>query len=101
MNYRVGIRIARERAGLTQQQIAKRIGRHQSSISMVESGRRPATIEMVEQVAAAVGVSALAVYLWSTTTDDVPPRPLGVALMGRVASLVDALWRARRNGNRH
>ena len=50
------LKVARKAAGLTQQQLAKRLGQHQSFISRFEIGeRRLDVIEYVE-VARAIGI---------------------------------------------
>lgn len=101
MRYSAGIRSARERAGLSQADLAKRSGRSQSSLSMIESGRRRPTIETVEAVANGLGVSPLVVYLLSANGRDVPRGTPGILIISRIAHLVDDLWRSRRNGARN
>lgn len=46
--------LARERAGMTQGELAKRIGTRQSNISRLETGNYNFTIEMLEKIAAAL-----------------------------------------------
>ena len=50
------LRAAREAAGLTQGQIAKKLGIHRPSISEVEAGRRRVSAEELAQMANAYGV---------------------------------------------
>lgn len=50
------VRAARERAGLTQEELAGRIGRHADSVSLIERGRTQPTIEMLVALADAVGL---------------------------------------------
>jgi transcriptional regulator with XRE-family HTH domain len=100
MHYASGIRSARHRAGLSQAVLAKRAGRRQASISMLESGRRRSTICAVEAIARGLGVSPLAIYLLAANGRDVPRGVPGITLIGKIASLVDDLRRLRRNGSR-
>ena len=51
-----GLRAARLRAFLTQEQLAERSGVSVFSISRLEQGERPATIPTIQRLAAALGV---------------------------------------------
>jgi predicted transcriptional regulator len=51
-----GLRAARLRAFLTQEQLAERSGVSVFSISRLEQGERPATIPTVQKLATALGV---------------------------------------------
>lgn len=51
------LRIARERAGLSQGQVAKLLGLHRPSVSEIEAGRRSVTAEELAQLARAYSVS--------------------------------------------
>ncbi len=53
----VGLEIARvrRRAGLTQAELAKRMGTTQSAVSRLESGGAGATVDLLERVAKAIG----------------------------------------------
>ena len=46
--------LARERAGMTQAQLAKRIGTRQSNISRLEFGNYNFTVDMLEKIAEAL-----------------------------------------------
>ena len=46
---------ARNRAGLTQAQVARRMGTTQSTIARLESGKRPPTLGSLKRYAQAVG----------------------------------------------
>jgi transcriptional regulator with XRE-family HTH domain len=50
------LRSARDAAGLTQGQIAKKLGIHRPSISEIEAGRRKVSAEELAQMADAYGV---------------------------------------------
>jgi len=49
------VRACRERAGLTQAQLALRLGWQQASVSEVEADRRGVTVERLGKIAAALG----------------------------------------------
>ncbi len=50
------IRSVRQRAGLTQQQLAEKVGRDQSEISRIESGQTALTVPLLLRVAGALRV---------------------------------------------
>ncbi|MEX0803153.1 MAG: helix-turn-helix transcriptional regulator [Candidatus Binatia bacterium] len=50
------LRAAREAAGLTQGQIAKKLGIHRPSISEIEAGRRRVSAEELAEMASAYGI---------------------------------------------
>lgn len=50
------LRAAREAAGMTQAEVAKRLGVSESSIRLYELGKRQPNDEILERIAAAVGV---------------------------------------------
>ena len=50
---------ARARAGLTQQEVAARMGTTQSTIARLESGKRPPSLRTVQRYAQAVGCRAV------------------------------------------
>ena len=52
LGYRIFL--ARERAGMTQAELAKRIGTRQSNISRLEQGNYNFTVEMLEKIAGAL-----------------------------------------------
>lgn len=51
----------REEIGLSQVEVARRLGRHQSFVSKYETGERPLDVADLKTVAAALGVSLLAI----------------------------------------
>lgn len=72
---------ARNRRGLTQKQLAKRCGLHQSILSRIESGQREATLHEVVQLAEALHVP----LEWFLTGEEQP----GTALSDIAAELWD------------
>ena len=50
---------ARVRAGLTQAQVAERMGSTQSTVARLESGKRPPSLRTVQRYALAVGCRAV------------------------------------------
>ncbi len=50
---------ARQRAGLTQDQVAQRMGTTQSAIARLESGQRPPAMTTVQRYASATGCRAV------------------------------------------
>ena len=50
---------ARTRAGLSQAEVAQRMGTTQSVVARLESGRRPPTLRTVQRYAEAVGARAV------------------------------------------
>lgn len=56
MNASVLIREAREAAGLTQAELAERLGTTQSAVARLESGRSAPTVATLDRVAAALGL---------------------------------------------
>lgn len=50
---------ARSRAGLTQEQVAARMGTTQSTVARLESGKRPPSLRTVQRYAQAVGARAV------------------------------------------
>jgi DNA-binding XRE family transcriptional regulator len=50
---------ARVRAGLTQEEVAARMGTTQSTIARLESGRRPPSLRTVQRYAQALGCRAV------------------------------------------
>jgi len=51
----IAIRDAREAAGVTQTELAARMGVAQSAVSRIEAGRANITVEMLTRIAAALG----------------------------------------------
>jgi transcriptional regulator with XRE-family HTH domain len=51
------VRLAREKAGLTQEQLAWAAGLHQTEIARIEGGRRNPGLETIFKVARGLGVS--------------------------------------------
>jgi transcriptional regulator with XRE-family HTH domain len=56
------IRAARERAGLTQEQVASRLGTAANVLSRIETGQRGLSIPQLVDLAAALGVSPGALF---------------------------------------
>ncbi|MGL4187733.1 MAG: helix-turn-helix domain-containing protein [Sphaerotilus sulfidivorans] len=50
---------ARARAGLTQQEVAERMGTTQSTVARLEGGKRPPSLRTVQRYAQAVGCRAV------------------------------------------
>ena len=50
---------ARARAGLTQEEVAARMGTTQSTVARLESGKRPPSLRTVQRYALAVGARAV------------------------------------------
>lgn len=100
MNYPAAILAARRRASLSQATLARRSGRTQSALSMMESGRRRPSLDAIEAIARGLGVSPLVLHLLAANGRDVPKGTDGVRMIGAITRLVDDLWRWRRhNGN--
>lgn len=53
------IKQSRQEAGLTQAELAKRVGLQQSSISRIENGKRPLTVDQLWRMAQVLGVKPL------------------------------------------
>jgi transcriptional regulator with XRE-family HTH domain len=51
------LRERREAAGISQEQLADRAGLHRTYVSLIERGRRTASIEVVRKLAKALGAS--------------------------------------------
>jgi transcriptional regulator with XRE-family HTH domain len=51
------LREKREEAGISQEELADRAGLHRTYVSLIERGKRTASIEVVRRVASALGVS--------------------------------------------
>lgn len=67
------IKLLREQRGLTQYDLAAKIGVSQARISHYETGRRGLSIELAASIAAALGVGVD--DLLSTPTTDPTPEP--------------------------
>ncbi len=52
------LRDARERLGLTQEEVADRSGVHPTEVSRIEAGKRDPRVSTVERLAQALGVKA-------------------------------------------
>lgn len=62
------VRDVREQMGLTQTELAARIGIAQSALSRIEAGRHNVSVEMLARIAAALDLP-LGVHLGETTTE--------------------------------
>jgi transcriptional regulator with XRE-family HTH domain len=78
MNFGTKIRQRREQLGLSQQELARKLGMTQARISEIESGARPhVNLTNLRNLARALGVSAD--YLIGTWEDDAAPAPTAAA----------------------
>ena len=64
------LRMARESAGLSQGQVAKRLDMHRPTISEIEAGRRRVTAEEIAAFGALYGVDANWITQGSTTSNE-------------------------------
>lgn len=90
----IGLRVARYRdlAGLTQQQLADRVGKSRPYISQIENGDRPVTTRaLLISLAEALGVSTTDLTAQPRATRDVSERPVHVAVPSVRAALAGAL----------
>lgn len=97
------LKVARERAGLTQGQVAKKLGLHRPSVSEVEAGRRGVSAEELAAMAKLYEVSVD----WLTGTEEPNPDRDRLELAARELSklkkedldcLLDLLASLRHNG---
>ena len=51
------LREKRQEAGISQEQLADRAGLHRTYVSLIERGKRTASIEVVRRVASALGLT--------------------------------------------
>jgi DNA-binding XRE family transcriptional regulator/tetratricopeptide (TPR) repeat protein len=90
----IGLRVARYRdlAGLTQQQLADRVGKSRPYISQIENGDRPVTTrKLLIALAEALGVSTVDLTGTPRHTRDRAERPVHVAVPAVRAALAGAL----------
>lgn len=83
------VRAARTDVGLTQEELADRIGRHADSVSLIERGRTLPTLEMVVELAKALNLSFN--ELVPTTTPDRPKTTRRVRLEAEIVQLLKAV----------
>jgi transcriptional regulator with XRE-family HTH domain len=90
---------ARKRAGITQQELASRLGSHQSVIARWESGRVRPDLETVQRVVRAAGFD-LSLSIVPADDHDLTliRRELRIAPHERLRSMVDAVRAFRRMG---
>ncbi|MEX0992336.1 MAG: helix-turn-helix transcriptional regulator [Actinomycetota bacterium] len=67
----------RARLGLSQQEVAARVGTSHSAISRLESGRHKASIDTLQRVAEALGVQLVLGFESVPANDPVPELALG------------------------
>lgn len=67
-----GIRAARKRAGLTQQQLSDAVGVTMEYVSMLENGRRECSISLLHRLSQVCGVPVPIIVYLSMTEDDAP-----------------------------
>lgn len=60
----------RKDAGLTQDGLARRLSRHRSLVSAVESGRKNLSLDTVELIASALGVDAVSLFQQDNVSRD-------------------------------
>ena len=71
---RLRVRELREAAGLTQEELARRVGVRQATVSAMEQGAvRRVDLDVIERLAGALGVSPCAVLGGDDGADDRPP----------------------------
>jgi transcriptional regulator with XRE-family HTH domain len=51
------LRRIRTRQGISQEELARRVGSHQPQLSAWESGRKPVTVEQLEKLMSALGLA--------------------------------------------
>lgn len=95
MNYPAAIRTIRERANMTQGQLAKRAGVSQSTISMAEAGRCGVSLGFVEKIARAMALSPAVIHLTALEPTDLPRGKLGLLVTGQIMTVLSSLWQAR------
>lgn len=72
MNYGIGIRWARSKAGLTQRELAKLLDVDNSYVHMLETGKRSPSVEMLDKVARACRVFGLELFEHCAEAKDRP-----------------------------
>ena len=83
------IRELRSRRGLTQRQLADKMGVTVTCISMVETGQRSISEETLKKAAEALDVPALFVQCYATTEQDVGGRgSAGPEILKTIKSLI-------------
>lgn len=90
------IKIAREKAGLTQEELAKKIGLTKAAISRYESGQREPKISSIKKLSAAFGVK------WEKLLDDrflgdEEPETKPLTRCARLECLINASGHSRRS----
>jgi transcriptional regulator with XRE-family HTH domain len=75
MNYGKAIKIARNTRGLTQKDLADRVGITSSYISRMEAGERKPTTETLETISGALGIPMYLMVLMSSEKKDITGLP--------------------------
>jgi uncharacterized protein len=84
------IRRVRAAAGLTQTELARRVGTRQSAISAYERGKREPSVSTLERIVAAAGSS----LILDTVADDVAPAAVEPRVVGRLREQREAVLAA-------
>lgn len=69
MEYGKAIKVARSVAGLTQRELAAKVGITPSYLSLIEAGRRSPTLPTVERIARCIGLPVHLLFLLAAEPD--------------------------------
>lgn len=72
MNIGSAIKAIRKEANITQEQLSKRTGISQTSLSKIESGATP-TASNLKKICLELGVAPSIIYILATEEEDIPP----------------------------
>lgn len=73
-NVNISIRQIRESAGITQAELARRLGVHQPLVARWESGRRMPKVETLQRIADALGLNLQVIFSGGGPTTTPDPR---------------------------
>lgn len=85
------IRQYRKIAGLTQEELAQKVGVSTMSIRRYESGERVATRELIEAIATVLGVDPYSLYTWEQATESLEEHINAQVARERVDAAVNRL----------